>query len=136
MKKADIQKRAAKVAAMNHQKRRLTRKENKELIKINQAFNKIQNDFSAFLFGFDWDDITHLQYDDGTEVPISELKMFQDFNQKWIAFCNKWKRDKHHNTPVNENAFHEWAIDNTKTNKNDKRCDFIGSKWTILCGGL
>ena len=126
MDKKTIKARAEKVAAINSQKRRLTRKENKEITKINNAFTKIQNEFSAFIFGFDWDNITHLKYDDGTEVPITELKPFKDYNAKWIRCCLIWERDKTHNTQVDENAFHDWCMNDTLVGENDKIFDIGG----------
>ena len=132
----DIKTRAKKVASINAQKRRLTRKENKEIKKINEVFLKIQNEFSAFIFGFDWDNITHLEYNDGTEVSIEDLKPFKDFNTKWIKWCLDWERDKKHNTQVDKNAFHDWAINNEKLNKDDKPIDFIDIKQSYLHGPI
>ena len=118
---------------INAQRRRLKRKENKEVAKAKKYLNTLQNEFSAFLFLFDWDDTTHLDFGDGKEVAVEDLKPFHDFNTKWIKWCERWRKDKHL-TPVNDNAFHEWAIDNTKNNDDDGICDFIDIKRSRLHG--
>ena len=88
------------------------------------------------MFLFDWDETTHLEYEDGTETPVKELKPFKDFNLKWENWCEKWQSNRQHNTPANKKAFHEWAIDNTKTNTDDKLCDFISNKRPYLHGSI
>ena len=122
------------MANVNAQKRRLTRKEEKETKKINLAFEKVCNSFHDFLFWQDWDEVTHITFDEGEEIPVEELNMFQDFNNRWIKWCEQWRANRTHNTPVNENAFYDWAIDNTKTNDYDKPIDFNYSQLPFVHG--
>ena len=133
MDKQKIKHTAKVVANVNAHKRLLTRNEQKELKKINTEFNLVKDAFINFLFAYDWDEVTHLAFPDGSEVAIDELNMFQDFNNKWIAFCNRWKADRKHRTPINENAFHEFAINNTKTNENDKSFHTDNFKFPNVC---
>lgn len=97
---------------------------------------RLQTEFHSFLFWMDWDNVETLEYDDGSTVAVKDLKPFQDFNKKWIAWCERWRANKRHNTPVNDNAFHDWAINNTKINDYDRPIDFISTKFSVMHGAL
>ena len=128
MNKKEIKQVANTLPSINDQIKRLKKKESREIRKINQALTKIQNEFCYFLFMFDWDETTHIQYADGTEIDTKDLTPFKDFNDKWVRWCKYWRMNRHHNTPVNDSAFHDWAIDNTKNNKDDRPCTFTHIK--------
>ena len=63
------------VANMKGNKRRIERKQDRELLKLNKVFDDYCDDFYAVLFGVDWDASTY------------ELQVFKDFNNGWIKQC-------------------------------------------------
>ena len=112
------------IANMKGNKRRIDRKQERELIKLNKVFDEYCDDFYAVLFGVDWDASTH------------ELKVFKDFNNGWIKQCEVYNKDKRHYVKAEPEAFYDLIIDNTKTNKNDKPFNFINIQQFNLCWTL
>lgn len=119
--KKQLKDRAAKVANINAQRRKLTRKEDRELEYINAAFDKLIHNFSETLLGADWE---HPQ--------IKHLNPFNDYNKYWVAWCEKYNKDKKHIVNANETAFYDMAIDNTKTNDYDTIFYFTNNQLSNL----
>ena len=108
------------VANMKGNKRRIDRKQERELIKLNKVFDEYCDDFYAVLFGVDWDASTH------------ELQVFKDFNNGWIKQCEVYNKDKKHYCRAEPGAFYDLIIDNTKTNKDDKPFTFANFQQSHL----
>lgn len=119
--KRKIREQSAKLAKLKANKRMLVRKEERELNEMNVHLGKIIWEFQLQLWTTDWDNIPK-------EL---DADIFNAFNQVWVQFCKQWEREKHLLKP-NYDAFKEFAIDNTKTNKNDKPIFITGDKLTHL----
>lgn len=107
---------AGAVASVKRDKRKLTRKENRELEKVDQRFDSLCNEFVEFLFSWDWDDPKGVVEVDDQEVPIYEFNPFGLFNDDWRYFAKNLNENKKHQTPVNGEAFYDTMINNENLN--------------------
>lgn len=130
---------AGVVANAHSQKRNLTRKENKELKKINSYFKSLCAEFYQFLFTWDWDDpngVIEVVDEKGIhEVPITEFNPFNMFNDDWMYYARERNNDRKHNTPVNAEAFHDKMINNENIENHDDItiCNFGNPQLTHVC---
>ena len=126
------QKMVANAYANKGKKRLFNRKEQREVKKINQTFDAFCNKFVEVLLGIPFDDKTAVFDIDGAKVKADDLDVFTDYNLQWVKYCAWYNAQKKHIVECNENAFHEWAIDNTKTNSNDIPFNFGSNKLVDL----
>lgn len=118
--KAQIKEQITKFAAIKANKRRLLRKEQRELIIINEAFGELIWAFQTNLWTHDWDNLP-------TDVDI-----FAMYDVAWKKWCETYNSNKLHMLHADENAFNDFALNNNKTNKNDRPVFITGDKLTNL----
>lgn len=119
--KKQLREQSEKVAAIKRNKRKLRRKENVQLSEINNNYNGLIDAFQKMLFTTDWDN------PNTPDIPI-----YRQFNDAWLMFCNNWNKSKKNILKANENAFYEWACDNTALNPDSKPNTLNGIQKPIL----
>lgn len=116
--------------------RKLTRKEEKEMEKINKRFNALCDDFEAFLFSVDWDDegvIEVTSEGETIEIPIKDYNPFDYFNENWRDVSNYFNKKRGHITPVNGGAFHELMINNKNIDTNGELININNPQLVYNC---
>jgi len=115
--KREVREQSQKVANINSQGRKLSRKEDRELTYINKAFDKLTHNFAEVLLGSAWEN-----------PAINHLNPFVDFNLFWVNWCDTYNKNKKHLINANELAFHDFAINNTKSNDYDRPIFITGNQ--------
>lgn len=117
--KNEVREFSHKVASVKGAKRKLLRKEDKEVLYINNKFTELLDEFHLIVFMTDWDK---------ANLTLTQLNPFNDFNLAWVNWCKNYKGI----VKPNKKAFHEYACDNLKTNKDDRPIFIVGDKLTNL----
>jgi len=132
----NIKEQSRKVANLNRNKRKLKRKENREVDVINQKYIYFVDEFTRVMFSVDWDEPGSFEIErDGEiiEVSIADFNPFTMFNELWQKYADKINNNRKIMTPVNKQAFYDAFIDNTKILKNDKRINFNNPQLRFNC---
>ena len=119
--KRQLTEQSEKIANINRNKRKLKRKEDKQLAEINTNYNGIVKAFQEMLWTTDWDN------------PSTEgINVFKEFNSVWVLFCTNWNNSRHNIIKAHDKAFYEWAMDDTALNPDSKPANINGLIKPIL----